>query len=251
MTLQLTVLGCSGSGPAPGAPASGYLIRSSTESIWADAGSGTFHELSRHLDPADLSAVTISHLHADHSVDFLGYFHYVAYRCTLDRPIPVFLPPGGIARFAAYLQAGQEHALHRVFVLEEMEGETSRRVGDVTLRFAPAHHSAPTNAVRFESGGRSLVFSGDTGPGGGFEHLAQGADVALCEAGLGEPPAGGTPQHHLSGADAGRIAERARVGRLILTHLAPTLPPEDIRAAAAEEYSGPIVLAEPGMHVAV
>ncbi len=251
MSLELIVLGCSGSGPAPGTAASGYLVRSATTSLWVDAGTGTFMELSKYLDPADVDAVAISHLHADHSVDFLGFFHYVAYRTTPAQPIPVFLPPGSVAKFAAYVDAGPDHALFRMFSFEELDEPAVRRVGDLTLRFAPADHSAPTNALRVEHDGRALVYSGDTGPGGGFPALAAGADVMLSEAGLSTLEPDATFSHHLSAGQAGRIAAAGGVGRLILTHLAPTLSPRDVRAAAAAEYSGPIDVATPGMHVAV
>jgi ribonuclease BN (tRNA processing enzyme) len=251
MSLELTILGCSGSGPAPGNPASGYLVRSASTSVWLDTGPGTFMALGEHIDPAQVDAVTISHLHADHSSDFLGFSHYIAYRNTPPRPIPVFLPPGGVATFAAYLGAGPGHAFFDVFDLEELAGPAERRVGDITLTFAPAEHSVPTNAVRCESGQRTLTFSGDTGPGGGFAALATGSHVVLSEAGLNPPSPGEGPQHHLSGSDAGRIARVAGAGRLILTHLAPTLRAEDIHAAAAAEFPGEILLAEPGMVVAI
>ena len=251
MTLRLDVLGCSGSGPAPGVPASGYLVRSEKAAIWMDAGTGTFMELAKRLDPAELTAITISHLHADHSVDFLGFFHYVAYRNRPPRPIPVFLPPGGIARFADYLDAGAGHAFWEVFDLAEIVDPVVHAVADVEIRFGLGRHSVPSIVVRVDSGGSSLVFSGDTGPGGALPEFAGDADVLLCEAGRNESDADEGPQHHLSGADAGRIAAEAGVRRLILTHLAPTLLADDIRAAAAAEYPGPIVLAKPGLQVAV
>ncbi|MFF8904463.1 MBL fold metallo-hydrolase [Streptomyces olivaceoviridis] len=34
--------------------------------LWVDAGPGAFAALRRHMDPAPLTAVRISHLHADH-----------------------------------------------------------------------------------------------------------------------------------------------------------------------------------------
>ncbi|CAM5343427.1 hypothetical protein [Streptomyces canarius] len=37
--------------------------------LWVDAGPGTFAALRRHTDPARLTAVRISHLHAGHGAD--------------------------------------------------------------------------------------------------------------------------------------------------------------------------------------
>ncbi len=251
MTFELVVLGCSGSGPAPGAPASGYLIRSSSTALWLDAGTGTFMRLADVIDPRDLAGVAISHFHADHSADFFGFFHYVAYRNPPESPIPVFVPPGGIDKAASFLEAGADHALWQVLALEEVGDGAVREIGDLTIRFASTVHSVPTNAVRVEHHGRSLVFSGDTGLGGGFPALAAGADVVLCEAALAGDRSNGAYAHHLSGAEAGAIAQQAGAERLILTHLAPSLPVDEIVRSAATAFAGSTELAYPGLHSAI
>lgn len=249
MSLELVVLGCSGSGPSPGEPASGYLVRTSAAHIWMDAGTGTFMELARHVDPLDLDGVVLSHLHADHCADFLGFVHYAAYRSRTPAPIPVFVPPGGVAKLADFLDAGPGHALWNVVAFDEVADGEPRPVGDVRLRFAAASHSVPALSVRAEAEGRSLCYSGDTGPAGGFAELATGVDVLLCEAGLN--PSKDSYRYHLSGEDAGRIASSSGARRLIVTHLAPTLTAEDIRTAAEAGYGAPIELAAPGLVVAV
>ena len=49
-----------------------------------------------------------------------------------------------------------------------------------------------------------------------------------------------------SAVDAGRQASQAGVGRLMLTHLQPGTDRSAARAAAAEEYHGPIDVADGG-----
>jgi ribonuclease BN (tRNA processing enzyme) len=249
VTLELTVLGCSGSGPAPGAPASGYLVRSATTSLWMDAGTGTFMALGDIMDPAAVDAIVISHFHADHSADLFGFFHYAAYRIGDVRGLPVFVPPGGRAVMAGYLDADDDHALWTVLAVEEVGHGDIRRVGDLTLRFAATAHSVPTNAIRIECDGHSVVFSGDTGLGGGFPGLAEGAGVVLAEAALGGSRDGGAYPYHLSGAEAGSIARHAGAARLIVTHMAPTLRQEDIVDDAAAAFGGPTVAATPGLRI--
>ena len=62
--MELTVLGCSGSyGSHPAGPCSGYLLREGDTAIWLDCGNGTFPNLQQHIDPAELSAVVITHEH--------------------------------------------------------------------------------------------------------------------------------------------------------------------------------------------
>jgi ribonuclease BN (tRNA processing enzyme) len=114
------------------------------------------------------------------------------------------------------------------------------------MRFAAAAHPVPALSVRFEAGGRSLVYSGDTGPGAGVERLAPGADVLMCEATLQGPGAARDYPFHLTAEEAGAIAAGAAVGRLILTHIGPTLDPRRSAAEAAGAYGRAPELARPG-----
>ena len=92
--LSLTVLGTASPHPAPGRPCSGYLLRGGGAEVWVDAGPGTFAELQRHTDPSRLTAIWISHLHADHSADLLAAVYAFAYGgLTPPAPIPVYAPP--------------------------------------------------------------------------------------------------------------------------------------------------------------
>jgi ribonuclease BN (tRNA processing enzyme) len=251
MSLTLTVLGCNGSGPAPDAPASGYFVQSATTTLWMDAGTGTFMRLADIMDPAALDAVAISHLHADHCADLFGLIHYVLYRTGRPEQLPVFVPPGAVGKIAAFLDADDDHPLWSVFAFDEVEDGGVRHVGDMTLLFAATTHSVPTNAIRVESEGASLVFSGDTGPGGGFPWLAHGAAVVLAEAALSGNRDEGAYPYHLSGAEVGQIAKEAGASRLIVTHLAPTLPEAEIVEQAAAVFEGPTEGATPGLRISI
>ena len=68
--MRLIVLGCSGSGPGPTSPASGYLVEAGDTRLTLDLGNGTFGPLQRHTDPWALDGVVFSHLHPDHCADF-------------------------------------------------------------------------------------------------------------------------------------------------------------------------------------
>ena len=75
--------------------------------------------------------------------------------------------------------------------------------------------------------------------------LATGADVFLCEASWTDAPE--RPKHlHLSGAEAGRMAARAGVRQLLLTHIPPWTSREDVIAEAKAEFSGPVHAVVPG-----
>jgi len=207
--------------------------------------------LTKWMDPAAVDAIIVSHLHADHCADLFGYVHYAAYRVGVTAPTPLFVPPGAPDRLASFLDAGPGDGFFAAVAPTEVSDGDVLSIGDVTLAFAETAHSVPTIGVRFESGGRSLAYSADTGLGGGFPRLASGADVVLCEAGLGEPRETAEYPYHLSGSEAGAIAAESHAGRLILTHLAPTLREADVVAAAETTFGGPVTAASTGLRVNV
>ena len=65
-------------------------------------------------------------------------------------------------------------------------------------------HPVPAYAIRVTHGGRSLVYSGDTGPCTALDEMAKGCDVFLCEAsfveGAANPP-GPAPDRARGGRD--------------------------------------------------
>ncbi|WP_300007756.1 MBL fold metallo-hydrolase [Pseudonocardia sp.] len=244
--MRLTVLGCSGSGPGPASPASGYLVEAGAVALVLDLGNGTFGALQRHLDPWRLDAVAFSHLHPDHCADFSAlvvHRRYHPFAPAGAGRLAVHAPEQAPDRFAAaYAPDAAERAatdLSDTFAFHPHVPTVA--VGDVVLRTAAVDHPCEAYALRVEHGGRSLVYSGDTGPCDGLPRLARGADVLLCEATWphvtaewDEPP----PGVHLSGRQAGEYAREAGVGRLLLTHVAPWFDGEALRAEAAAVYEG-------------
>jgi ribonuclease BN (tRNA processing enzyme) len=249
--VRLTVLGCSGSGPGPTSPASGYLVRAGDIRLLLDLGNGAFGALLRHLDPWALDAVALSHLHADHCADMSNL---VVYRRYDPAPPPtagrltVYAPDGAADRLAAaYAASAEERASTDLSdVLAFRPVADGACLGAMTLRAVPVEHPVAAYALRVEHDGASLVYSGDTGPCRGLVELARGADVLLCEASWPhvvpgrwtEPP----PGLHMSGRQAGEHAAAAGVGRLLLTHVPVWCDPAALLAEAQETFDGPVEL---------
>jgi ribonuclease BN (tRNA processing enzyme) len=252
--MRLTVLGCSGSGPGPYSPASGYLITAGDARLVLDLGNGTFGPLQRHADPWQLDAVLFSHLHPDHCADFSGLVVYRSFHPhppydVRSRPLPVFAPAEAPDRFArAYAPSAAELAgtdLSGPFTFHPVVDGTTAEVAGVQVRARAVDHVCEAYALRVEHGGTSLVYSGDTGPCPALVELAGGADALLCEAtwphtGVwgedGGPPTG----VHLSGRQAGEHAAAAGVGRLLLTHVPSWFDPELLLAEAKDAFDGPV-----------
>jgi len=249
--VRLRVLGSNGTYPTPGQPCSGYLVEAGGTRIMLDAGPGTVAAW-QEADPAGhLDALVVTHAHPDHCSDVFHLFNLLRFGPNSRSGLPALAPDGVAAALAAFLGVGEDHAFHRVFAWRTVAPGDSVQVGEAALAFAATQHQLPTLGVSVSVPGRRLVYSADTGPGGGLPALAAGADLLLCEATLqGEGADGGWP-YHLSAAQAGTLAREAGVGRLLLTHLAPMLDPARSAAEAAATFGGPVQWAAPGMEVEV
>ncbi len=241
--MKLTVLGSTAGAPSRTNPASGYLIEDGGTSIWLDAGTGTFMELAKRIDPGTLDAVVISHVHVDHCADLYGLYGYLAFGPSGDVPVKVLVPPGAAAHLAAFARATEEHVFNVVLDIVEVAPGDTVMVGDVSLRFGEAIHPVPALVTRVEAGGVSLVYSGDTGPGGDLLAIAAGADALLCEASIIGVRDERTYEYHLTAIEAGETAAGAGVGRLILTHIGALMNPQDSVDEASEVFAGQIAYA--------
>jgi ribonuclease BN (tRNA processing enzyme) len=236
--VELTVLGCSGSYGAPaGGACSAYLVRAGDATIWMDCGNGSFSNLQQHVDPAELSAVVITHAHPDHCVDLFGL--HVMYRYGRELSGLAVYAPEGVEKILTGLvdSFGETFDWHAV-------GDGDRAsIGEAALRFSRTDHPPPTVAVEIAHDGKRLVYTADTGPKWSVDAFDTGADLVLSEA---------TYMHddirvpiHLSARQAGEQARAARARRLMITHLWPTVDPLASVEEASEAFGRDVALAAP------
>lgn len=118
-------------------------------------------------------------------------------------------------------------------------------------------------SFRFDTPSGSVVFTGDTGPSAAVESLARGCDVLVSEivhlpsiraslaaafGGTLPPDTASLMEHmeleHLTPAEVGKLARKANVKKLVVTHyaMAPSTDPETLRQEIAKFYNGEIVM---------
>jgi ribonuclease BN (tRNA processing enzyme) len=234
--MELTVLGCSGSygSPLAGGACSGYLVRDGATAIWVDCGNGSFVNLQRLIDPAELSAVVVTHEHPDHCVDLYGL--HVHHRYALDRRgLPVYAPAGADARLGVLAHFQETFAWHAC-----EDGPAT--VGSLSLAFSRTDHPVPTFAVEVtDGGGRRLVYTSDTGPGWSPEAFPAGAGVVLADSSYLH--ADRRSPIHLSARQAGEGARAAGAEMLVLTHFWPGIDPDAAGAEGSEAFGRPAIVA--------
>ncbi len=213
-------------------------------------------QLLRLHHPDELDAVVISHMHTDHFLDLVTLRYVYPWRDEARRKLRVVLPPGSMDQMRDMARgAGYPDFWEKAFTLEEHDGERAFEVGAVQLEPGPTQHYIPTWGFRITARGidedtaRLFVYSADSAPCEQLDRLIAGANLLLCEATLrsleedATPP---EPRGHLLPAEAGEIARRAGVERLLLTHLpaGPSGAPE-AREQAARAFEHEVGIAEP------
>ena len=238
MGLTVTVLGCSGSYPAPDCACSGYLVSDGRTNVAVDLGPGCLGNLQKHLGLDRLDGVVLTHSHPDHWVDLTGLHVALKYRFGSEG-----LPVWGTAenRGMALLVTGQ---LEPTFDWRVTGDGDQFALGKLRFRLDRTDHYVQTHAVRVDAGGSSFAYSADTGPDWSIARLGRGVDLALIEATYGtDEEAEGIK--HLSAGQAGAMAKAAEAKRLVLTH---TWPGSDLAVHARHgeaAYGAPVTIASP------
>lgn len=259
--MELIVVGNRAGMPAPGAPSSGYVVRTPSSVILMECGPSVAGALPGVVRLSEITAVLVSHMHADHCYDLLTLGRRLVAE-TLEQgvsrpPIPLYVQPGGArmlralnALFPVGRDSPLDHVFDEAFTVVEYSPDGAIVANDVTVRMAPMRHAVPCSGFRLETAEASLAFSGDTGPTDALVRLAANTDVLLCEATLREPDR--TGHGHLSAAQAGALAAAADVGQLVLTHFMRDDPEwlAGVVGEARAAFPGAVSASRPGSRFA-
>ena len=251
--MKLTVLGSGTGVPRLQRGAPGYFIQLNKFTALLDAGPGTLQRLLQAGgDYRTLDALFFTHAHPDHISDFIPLLFALKYTPEFERkkPLKIFGPPvlNDFLKNAALLFGNWLQKLpFELRVTESEEGEVS--LDELHIRWAKMNHSAPTVGYRFKTpSGHSLVFSGDTDVTPALPALAKDADVLILECSF---PDDQKVEGHLTPSEAGKLADKAKARRLILTHLYPPCDAIDPLPSARAHFPGPIQLAHDGLVVEI
>ena len=173
--------------------------------------------LAQGLDPLRVTALIVTHEHADH----VGGLPLMVERLWLAgrrAPLPVIGIDPAVAQAVRLHDAFETgdwpgYAGIAPRVVPHEVGAPVLRNADWRITAAPGTHSVPVIGLRIEAAnGAVAAYSSDTTYDPTIVDLARGADLLLHEA------AGETPMH-ASPCQAARVAAEAGAGRLVLVHL--------------------------------
>lgn len=254
MTVELRILGSGTAIPHPRRGASGYaVVASSMQACLLECGPGSTRRWpAAGLDFERVRVIACTHHHVDHCADLAPVLFG---RNVVEPPCAsplALVGPAGHARLIAGLEAlygagvADRVGARRVI---ELEDRGRAPIAPFEIEARVVRHSEGALGLRVRCEGRTVAFSGDSGPCDSLIQLCEGADLALLECSY---PAGRETGAHLSSRTAAEIAIAAKVERLVLTHFYPECDAADIEAQVrAAGYRGELTLAEDGMALAV
>jgi len=253
---EVVVLGGASAAPNPGQGCSGYLVSTDHARLVLDLGPGTLPELRCHCTIASIDGIIISHLHVDHILDLVAlWWGWLYHPLPLARPIPLWLPPGGIDHvtriLAAFGRADEVAAFFtRVCSVTEFDPKQTISIAGASVSFAATAHFIPCWAIRVASAQGAVAYTADTGPAANLVPIAHDADVLIAEAMLPLGSFDESPNRGSSTAiEAAQLARDSGARRLVLTHLWAEYDADASRAEAAQIFSGPIEIAKRGLKI--
>ena len=220
--MKLTVIGCSPAWPNPGGAQSGYLIEG-PGSVLLDCGPGVLSRLRLGGGWPEPGAIALTHFHLDHCGDLIPWVWGAFYErdATDSRRRPdLWVPPGGRERLASIgTEFGFRQMFEEVFSIEEYEPGRPFTAGGQTLTALPVlHYRMDAYGFRVSSGGTTIAYSGDSGPGDHLVEVGRNADLFICEATLAAGVDEGEVRGHLTLEEAEGAFDASEARRLIVTH---------------------------------
>jgi ribonuclease Z len=243
---QVVILGAGTPIPYPdrSGPAVAVVVNGSAYLV--DFGPGVVRRASaayrdKHIDALRVSNLKIAfatHLHSDHTAGLSDLFLTPAVEGR-GAPLELYGPPG-IAPMARHIQAaykkdialrvhGLEQGDPRAYTINAHEikpGVVYKDANVTVTAFSVPHGSWDfAYGYRFDTAGRSIVISGDTGPSQAAAQACHGCDLLLHEVystvWLAERTPAWQKYHstfHTSTAELAGIAAAAKPGLLVLYH---------------------------------
>jgi len=246
VTLKLTVLGSCGGYARPGRACSGYLFEHGDSNLVLDIGAGVLSNMLKYVEADELDYLVISHLHYDHYVDVYGLLTARRFWERALPALPVLAPADTRGVVGQPLSPESREEFLNCMEFIDAEDRVPVRLAGFEICPYTVNHSQPAYGYRITAGGRTVCYTGDTDRSELLVEMAGGADLFICEATFTSEVKEKIPGH-LTASEAGSVAAEAKVGRLLLTHVWPTLDEGRAVQDAESVFGGPVDAAAEGL----
>lgn len=228
--------------------APGYYLEVFDMQILIDCGSGTILQLERAgKNYKSIDAVFITHTHPDHISDLMPFIHALLATPGFKREKDLLIvgPKGSKKFYESCISSVIKRP--KSFTIEVVEIEDKLGLKYLNVFSKKTAHSENSIAYRLEDGEKSLVITGDCDYDEGIVEFSKDADLLIIDCSF--PDAMKVPGH-LTPKECGLVAKKAKVKKLILSHLYPTSYPDAERLKECRVvFDGDVSLAEDLMEV--
>jgi ribonuclease BN (tRNA processing enzyme) len=232
-TVVVEFLGCGDAFGSGGRFHSCLMLEAGGPPVLVDCGASAVTALQqRRIDPRQIGAIVLTHLHGDHFGGLPFLLLDWAYNRPRTTPLVIAGPAGTEARLLEALDvlfSGSRGIVPRVPVrfVEWAPHQPADLEGLQVVPFPVRHSkSTPCFALRLTIRGRTVACSGDTEWTDELIEASRDADLFVCECFSRETPVAS----HLSLATLRANADRLLARRIVLTHLGPEMLGEPLVA---------------------
>lgn len=245
---QITILGSSNAVAKLGQDNTHLFIETDDKKIMVDCGDNPMAKLTAiGTSINDVTDLILTHFHADH----LGSLPLLIMDMWLEKrqkPLIIHGLEYTLDRAKRLMELFNWQNWQDMFPVEfnviDENGKDGFILGnEVSVSALPVLHLVPTIGLRFEfSSGRIITYSCDTEPCDNLYRLAQNADVLMQES-------AGKSKGHTSAEQAGEIATKCEVKKLILIHYERRQGENNLIADARKSFGGEVLAAQDLMRV--
>ncbi len=253
--MELVVVGSGTAAPDAMRVGSGYFLRVGTSRVLLDCGPGVVHHLARFDLPwPELTHLCISHFHTDHVGDVAALIFALKYGQLEPRtqPLTVYGPAGTRKFFRKLAAAFGDYIKEPGFTIDIVELKTSKRVplNDVAhISAARTPHTDVSIAFRIDGPQSSFGYTGDTDHDVDVGSFLQALDCLVTECSLPDELA---MAGHMTPSRVATFARVALPKRILLTHMYPQLPRDQVVDLVRRAgWEGEVLLAEDGLRLEV
>lgn len=258
--MEVIVLGSGTAAPSLNRNMSGYLLKISDKKILFDSGPGTIRQLLRlKINLLDINDIFYTHLHNDHINDLPAVIWSNNYGLLRSWPLNFYGPRGFLKyyntlmtkilkpsklKYSINVKEMLNNSIMKITLKNKIQSLKNKNNKDpnknnIIIRSIKSKHTDSSVSYRIDYNNKSIVYSGDTEYSEEIIKISKNADILILECSYLEKRKG-----HLTPSLCGKIATKANVKKLVLTHFNPECDKMDVKNLCKKEYKGNIVLAK-------
>ena len=244
--MKLYMLGCGDAFGSGGRNQSGYLIEADQHLFLLDCGPTTLPAMKRAgIDPRQLEAIFLSHLHGDHFGGVPFFFLEYLYQNPREKPLHIAGPPNAEEKIRElfrlmYGGSGGSKDLPPTEFHVLYPEQPAMIAGVHVLPFRVPHQVQEISlGLKVTCDQKQILFSGDSAWTELFIAHARGVDLFLCECSFYDHET----SNHVNYLTLKKNLPRLECKKLILTHLGVEM--------LARKNDLPVMLAADGMVIEI